>query len=88
MANLQGALMKAGYLAFNPDPFTEDKIREMESIKADYDDPGKTPSKRMRNVLYVYWKQDNRGYEVFNDFYIHYMEKFINHIKEKLDERL
>lgn len=85
MASIQSALMKAGYLAFQSDPFTDEQRDALKDIKVDYEDTEKTPSKRLRAVLFVMWKQNDQGYEIFNDFYIHYMEKFINHIKAKLD---
>ena len=47
---------------------------------------GKSPSKRLHNTLYVLFKQDNMGYEIFDDFYKHMMEKFIEHVKGKLHE--
>ena len=85
MANIQAALMKAGYIAFNADPFTNEQRDALKDVKVDFDDEGKSPSKRLRAVLFVLWKQEDAGYEIFNDFYIHWMEKFINHIKNKLD---
>lgn len=47
-------------------------------------DDNKTPGKRLRSVLFVLWKQEgSRG-----DFELYYrerMEKFIEHVKTKLD---
>lgn len=45
---------------------------------------GKTPSQRLRNVLYVLWQNTPEGYDDFNLFYIHKIEKMIEHIKLKL----
>lgn len=45
---------------------------------------GKTPSQRLRNTLYVLWQQEPGGYEDFNLFYIHKIEKIIDQIKAKL----
>ena len=61
---------KFGFLAFKEDAYKEDK--------------GKTPSKRLRNVLFVLFKQDSEGYDNFSDYYNNKMEKFITHIKGKL----
>lgn len=85
MAAIQGALMKAGFIAFQSDMFTTEHKDLLKNAKVDYEDGGKTPSQRLRSVLFVWWKEDSQGYEVFNDFYIRYMEKFITHIKGKLD---
>jgi hypothetical protein len=44
----------------------------------------KTPSERLRNVLYIYWKEVNKGQGSFETFRNNYMEKIISSIKEKL----
>jgi len=44
----------------------------------------KSPSKRLRNVLYRLWEQDTQGYEDFELFYKNRMEKLIEAIKNKL----
>jgi len=46
--------------------------------------PGKSPSQRMRNCLYILHQQKPEGYEDFNLFYLHHMEKMISEIKSKL----
>ncbi len=45
---------------------------------------GKTPSQRLRSVLYVYWKQSGMEKD-FDLFYLQQMNSFIDRIKEKLD---
>ena len=86
MAEIQTDLMKAGYVAFHSDPFTQEQIESLKEIKADFDDKGKTKGQRLRSVLFVWWQQNNQGYEVFDDFYNHHMEKVIMHFKNKLDQ--
>ncbi len=85
MANIHFALNKVGYLAYAPDPFTTQSLSEIDNLKVEFDDTGKTPGQRLRAVLYVSWQQNNEKYEVFNDFYISKMEKLITHFKDKLD---
>jgi hypothetical protein len=75
----------AGFLAFNKDVFKSEQLKLIDEIKADYDDKIKTPSKRLRDVLFVAFKQNNEGFEVFEDYYRSKMEKFINHVKTKLE---
>lgn len=77
-------LQAYGYLAFDKNVFTNDFLEQMKSVKVDFDDQTKTPSQRLRGVLFVLWRQEPKGYEVFNDFYNYHMEKIINHIKNKL----
>lgn len=45
----------------------------------------KTPSQRLRGVLYRIWEIDNENYDDFNLFYAHKIELIINHYKSKLD---
>ena len=44
----------------------------------------KSPSQRMRAVLYVYWQQKTDQSQHFELFYRHWMERTIDAIKEKL----
>lgn len=49
---------------------------------------GKTPSQRLRAVLFVYWENfEKTRYKHFNDFYISWIEKKISEIKERLPEK-
>ena len=45
---------------------------------------GKTPSQRLRGALYVYFTQNETGYDDFNLFYANWMEKRIENVKSKL----
>lgn len=69
------------YLSVKED-VTEEEQEIIDSIEVEK--PGKTPSQRMRNVLYLMWKSAPEGYKDFNLYYIHYMEKMIDHLKTKL----
>lgn len=66
---------------------TEQDIELLQASKIKLEDVpnGKTPSQRMRNVLFVLWQQNNGGYEDFNLFYLNRMDKLIDQIKSKLD---
>lgn len=46
---------------------------------------GKTPSQRLRNVLYITWTQAPEGYKDFDGFYKAKMEVIIEHYKSKLE---
>jgi hypothetical protein len=78
-------LQTAGFLAFNKDVFKTEQLSLIEEMKADYEDRSKTPSKRLRDVLFIAYKQKNEGYEQFEDYYRSKLEKFINHVKSKLE---
>lgn len=45
----------------------------------------KSPSQRMRSVLFILWKQDNEGLE-FAEYYRRHMEKLIEYLKAKIKE--
>lgn len=53
---------------------------EIEEVKTD---GAKTPSERLRSVIYVLWEQ-NKSDKNFESFYIGIMEKIIEMIKKKL----
>jgi len=75
---------KYGYLVFSGNQLTDEQLNEIDSAKNDLYDSNKTPSKRLRNVLFVWYQQDNKGYEKFEDYYLYQMERIINNVKEKL----
>ena len=66
LANLGLSLQKAGYLAFKADPFKTEELTVLDSLKADFDDTGKSPGKRLQAVFYRLWEQDKEGYTDFN----------------------
>ncbi len=76
---------KFGYLAFKIDKFKQIEKDVINKLKSDYQEQGKSKAQRLRAVLYRYFEQDNKGYEVFDDFYNNQMETLINHFKTKLD---
>ncbi len=85
MADIQKSIMNAGFLAFNVDPFSSSQEKYLTEMEVDYDDTNKTPSKRLRGVLYRNWELDKKGYKTFEDFYRSQMEILIVHFKGKLD---
>lgn len=46
---------------------------------------GKSPSQRLRSVMFVYWKQEGSK-EPFNQYWERWVEKQIDVVKDKLDE--
>lgn len=85
MVNLHGSLNKSGFLAFATEAFSSKNLTAISDMEVDYDDPTKTPSKRLRGVLYRNWEQDAEGYKTFEDYYRSKMEVIIVHFKGKLD---
>lgn len=68
-----------GYLLFKGNEFTASDIPATQA-----EDTQKTPSKRLRSVLFLLWKQTGSNGN-FEDYYRTQVEKFIDHVKSKLD---
>jgi hypothetical protein len=50
-------------------------------------DKGKSPGKRLHNVLYLLWEQDHAGHPVFGTYYEMEMERIIAEKKSNLPPR-
>jgi len=69
-----------GYVLFRPNEWKESEIP-----KEDATDETKSPSQRLRAVLFIAWKQrGSRG--MFEDYYRRNMEKIIDRVKGALDD--
>ena len=84
-------LNDSGVLYFKSgDNLTIEEVKALEDTEIEVE--GKTKSQRLRNVLYVYWKQlidskeldDVTPNQTFNDFYSTEVERIIEHYKNKL----
>lgn len=76
-----------GYLLFKPEsPLTASEIDELDNMDIDLDLEPKRASERLRNVLWVSWKQDNKGHREFKMYYHYRMENLIELLKSKLDD--
>lgn len=64
------------------DTITQKEIAQVEAIDAEFE--GKTPSKRLRDVLYVTFTQAPEGYKDFDSFYKFKMSVITEHLKSKL----
>ena len=65
-----------------PNEINEDEINKVDQVEPQL--PGKTPSQRMRNVLFILWKQDHEGYQEFDYYYKSRMDKFIEGLKNNI----
>lgn len=72
------------YLGIKKEAFTKDESEVLETLKTDYAN-AKTPSQRLRGILYLNFQKDNEGYIDFNSYYIGKMESICEHYKSKLD---
>lgn len=72
---------KVGWFFFDPEPITE--IRKDDLPEIVLEEGEKSPSQRLRSVLYIYWEQ-RKLKQPFDSFYKTQMNKWIESIKEKL----
>ena len=71
------------YIGIKPEPFSNDEQQIVDILKSDYN--AKTPSQRLRGILYKIYEQNAEGYKDFNSFYLSKMEKICDHYKTKID---
>ena|SRR3990167_7167112 len=70
--------------------FSESKLQPSDIPEQNPDFEGKTPSKRLRNVIFVLWdylKSQNKTKLKFEDFYTGQIERIIEQYKLKLPSR-
>lgn len=80
ITELSENLNQFGHLLFQPNTI------QLEDIPTDQaEDKNKTPSKRLRNSIFVLWKQLGEPQGDFEAYYRQVMEKFIDRVKSKLD---
>ena len=63
-----------------------DLIEKLEADSVEYQ--AKTPSQRLRAVMYKMFQQDPQSFADFTRFYEYQMERMISHFKSKLDADL
>ena len=79
---------KVGLVVFYPDRENELTAPEKDAIRdsaagALGRKPTKSKSQRLRLELMAWWEDDEQGFDKFEDFYAHFMDKFIDHVKSK-----
>jgi hypothetical protein len=79
---LQNALC---FVAIKPEMFTKDQEIELEKLRAS-EVNGKTKAQILRSVLFLNWRdKDKEGFKTSEQHYDYYMDKFTDHMKNKLD---
>lgn len=80
------ALNQFGILYFRgEEKMNPDEIEELDNIDLDVYDEPKSQSQRLRNVLYILWKQEGERGD-FKKFYKQKTEEIIQHFKNKLED--
>jgi hypothetical protein len=76
-----GLRKKLAMMYLSPkDIVTQKELAQVDAIQPE-ERGGKTPSQRMRAVLYILWSQDNQGYKDFPLYYDSKMERYIEELK-------
>lgn len=81
---IASGIQQFGYLAFKTEMFKNKEKEMLENLESDFEDKGKTPSQRLRAVMWRCFEQDKEGYVDFQLYYNFKMETLINHFKSKL----
>ena len=63
----------------------KDDVSMIDSIDVDLGHT-KTPSQRLRAVIFLLYKQQNNDTVTFKEFYVNQMERMIDYFKNKLDD--
>jgi len=84
--DIDATLDQFGILYFRgEEKMNADEIEELDSIDLDVYDEPKSQSQRLRNVLYILWKQEGERGD-FKKFYKQKTEEIIQHFKNKLED--
>lgn len=85
-AELMGLYGQLGYFVFA----ASGTIKEEDIPTTPLEDGQKTPSQRLRSVMFIYWKKCQETGRIivpdFDTFYRQQVEKYIDHIKTKIEE--
>jgi len=75
---------KPGMVLISSGDITKQEIDAVENFTSDFEFNGKTPSQRLRSVLYKVWEQSSQDFD-FPIWYESQMERIINKYKATLD---
>lgn len=71
-----------GWLMWSPNVFQEGDIPKEQAPET-----GKTPSERLRGILYIEWEQKGKQ-GTFNAYYVERMDKICEALKGRLDKTI
>lgn len=76
-----------GYVAIKPVEFDAQERDMLEGLEADFvDDKKRTDSQRLRAVLYLNWKENDKGFADFKVYYRNEMNRVIEHYRSKIKD--
>jgi len=71
------------YMAVKAEGFSDEELKAIEEADTDFK-TAKSPSQKLRGVLYRFFEQDPQGFSSFDRFYIHHLDQITEHYKGKL----
>lgn len=75
-----------GVMAFKGEQFNYNDEALLNNLKIDAEELGsKTPSQRLRAVLYILFQNSPDGHKDFSTYYAAMIERFIDMIKKRID---
>lgn len=72
-----------GWLLFQQNEHSDESTKDLEAVRRDTG--GKSPSQRLRSVLYKLYLQRGDSSKTFEQYYAEQMERMINAAKERLN---
>ena len=82
-AELFNMNQKFCYVAIKEEAFTSNELNYLESLKTDFDTI-KSPSQRLRGILFRNYEMNAEGFKDFNNYYVSKIELICEHFKSKL----
>lgn len=82
IAKLSDYRQTIGYLTYSPED--DVSVEDIPEVMADPDLDKKSPSQRLRDVLWVYWNQGQKK-TPWEQFYLVQMNRLIDNVKEHLE---
>lgn len=76
---------KLATVYLSPSDISSKELSLVDTIEPDLPG-GKTPSQRMRNVLWILFKQDAEGYKDFPQYYQAKMDTYIDGLKQNIKD--
>ncbi len=85
LATIISFIDNAGFLNFAVRQIESTDLKDLPEIDPVLYDEAKSPSQRLRNVIYLYHIQKGGKKKDFRSYYLKAMESLINQYKDKLD---
>ena len=76
---------KLATVYLSPSDISSKELSLVDTIEPDLPG-GKTPSQRMRNVLWILFKQDSEGHKDFPTYYQSKMDSYIDGLKQEIKD--